>query len=127
MKTVHLTTAACLVLFVFISTCIAVTPDAFNSIVDLIQNGQYNSAFEKIKQIKKADPSDPEYFVLAINYYFIKCQNNYINLKSGIPTKDSVLVLSDTATGEPIGYIDDTTIFNSDTLQIGISILKEGL
>jgi tetratricopeptide (TPR) repeat protein len=99
----------------------------FNSIVDLMQKEKYKLAFDRIQKIKNVNPNDPEYFVLSINYYFLKSQTNYINLKSGTPTKDSVLMLTDTLTGEPVGYIDDTTVFDFDTLKLGISILKNGI
>lgn len=98
MNSKNILTTALAAFVLLASNSFAISEDAFKATIGLIQNKQFGEAFGKIEQVRQAEPNDPEYYVLAVNYYYMK------SISDG-----------------------DSTGFNRDTLNLGISILKQGL
>jgi tetratricopeptide (TPR) repeat protein len=110
------------------STCLGiVSPVQFQSIIDEISCDNFDSAYVHIGQLRKDNANDPEVFVLMANYYFAKSEHHYVTVQPGTPREDTTLVLFNPASGAPVGYLADTSLYDPDTLRCGLSALSKGL
>ena len=124
MKTIAFTIFA---LLLAVAAQAGVTEDQYNSIMELIQTKKYDSAFADIQEIKAADSTDPEYYSLSINYYYLKSYREWVEIVPDFPVGvDSALIVTD-STGQTVGYMQNHIGYDLDTLGVGVQILREGL
>lgn len=105
----------------------AMENESFEKAAGLIQSGNYAESFKMLSELKTTHSDDPEYYALIINYYFSKSMSDVIVLRSGKPTQDECLLIYDSTNSKPIGVIEENTIYNLDTLDVGIKEFEKGL
>lgn len=115
----------------FLLLCAATTVMAadralYDSTITALQQEDYAAARDMITRIHEADSTDPDYFVLSFNYYYMKADRGGVVIRQSEPTEDSALVLTDTA-GTVVGFMQDTSMFNLDTLARGTAMIAQGI
>jgi tetratricopeptide (TPR) repeat protein len=104
-----------------------ITEEQLARAMQLISDENYDSAFALIQEFKRANPEDPEYFVLSINYYFMKSQHCSIEIAPGEPKDNEPTLIIEDSVGATVAHLKDHTDYNLDTLNLGLEILRRGL
>ncbi|MEK7774997.1 MAG: hypothetical protein AAB305_03825, partial [Candidatus Zixiibacteriota bacterium] len=104
----------------------AVTQQQFDSTMTLIDSSQFTEALESIHALRKADSTDPEAYVLYVNFYYKKSMQSYLRIDRERFEGDQSISIFDSL-GDTVGYMGDYQGFNFDTLGIGTAILKQGI
>jgi tetratricopeptide (TPR) repeat protein len=100
----------------------------FDSILYLINSGQFDSAAVEIRQLRKEAPEDPEYYVLSYNYFVWRSMPDSAitsflasNGDSNLTARDSTILENMVHRGRRLESYD------IDSLEKGLQILRRGL
>ncbi len=105
----------------------AITPEKFESIMQLLDEKIFDSTFIIMKSFESQDVKDPEYYVVLINYYFMKSKHETITVNHGVPQPDDTTLMFEDSLGNVVGYLGSQVEYNFDTLNYGIQIFEDGL
>lgn len=73
-----------------------------------------------------ASPEDAELFIAYFNYYLKKSRTEVVSVDKTQKDKSS-FVISDTGTGEPVGYLNSYVKYNPEILQKGFGYLDRAI
>jgi hypothetical protein len=93
---------------------------------DAVTNNDSTGQIKVLNAWSAASPKDPELFIAFFNYYVRKSITESISL-DGTQKDKNLLVLNDTASGKPVGYLNASTNYKSDVLQKGFDYINQGI
>jgi tetratricopeptide (TPR) repeat protein len=73
-----------------------------------------------------ASPKDPELFIAQFNYYVRKSMAEVVSLDKNQKDNGS-LILTDTATGNPVAFLNSSVRYKSDVLQKSFDCIDQGI
>lgn len=92
----------------------------------LCQDDKRKEILPLLIQWEKDRPNDPEMFIAYFNYYLQESKQELIQLGNE-PGQGDNLILSDTATHEPVGYMYSTIHYNDTLFQRAQDYLIKGI
>ncbi len=109
------------------SNVAGVTRAKFDSTINCIQSEHYDSAWMLISQLELEEPVDPEYYVLAINYYYLKSVNEIVRVEQSPPQDGQRFMVATDSVNQSDAYMYSDIQIDFDTLRMGTAIMKRGL
>jgi tetratricopeptide (TPR) repeat protein len=91
---------------------------------DLVTADDTTGAEKLLKEWEKTTPKDPELFVAYFNYYVRKSRRDVVSMDTG---KSGSFIITDTATGKPVGSIGSSTVYDPIILQKGFDQINKGI
>ena len=93
---------------------------------DLVVKNDTTAQSKLLKDWEVAEPKNPELYIAYFNYYARKSMRELISLDDK-PKSEESLQLSDTATKNPVAYLNASINYRSDVLQKGFDYIDKGI
>lgn len=93
-----------IMLFVLSPISLAMDADLFQHQIDHIQAEEFETVEAFLDENREQYAQDPEYYVILLNYAFMKGHRNELVVEAGDPQEGDMAV-SDPKTGEVVGFI----------------------
>ncbi|MEQ9187140.1 MAG: hypothetical protein RLP15_05345 [Cryomorphaceae bacterium] len=101
--------------------------DDHQRIFDQLSNdGKWESIPNVLTSWESSSPTDAQLFVAKFNYYFHESRKEVVQMVTEEP-EGEYLVVKDTATGEPVGYMHSTLAYDDSIFNLAIEAINEGL
>lgn len=98
-------------LLLFVPFCFSMEASLFKSNIDDLNAGKLESVGHFLQEQEKTYVSDPEYYVILLNYSLLKSQNTSVVVAQGKP-EESDLALRKKGTDEVVGFMGERTSFD---------------
>lgn len=94
--------------------------------LDLLNNNKLSELKIHLEKWEKKEPTNPEMFIGYFNYYIRKGSKSGVSIDK-YPKGEKQLAITDPKTGEIIGYMNDSTIYNYEDIKQALIYINKGL
>jgi tetratricopeptide (TPR) repeat protein len=109
-----------------LSTILAVCQDYAGQFESLLSGNDTSAQGKVLTEWAKASPKDPELFIAYFNFYVRKSMSEVVSLDNTQKNYDA-LALNDTATGNPVAFLNSSKKYKPEVLQTGFHYINQGI
>lgn len=112
-------------LIIAFSACFAQETAYYTQAVSLLHQGNTDSLKVHMQAWEQAEPNNAEIYALWLNYYYMTAGKEIVKFQEEEPLETSLAIVD--STGNTVGYMVSTVVYNEETLQKGYDKIDEGI
>lgn len=112
-------------LFIVMSACFAQESAYYAKAANLLRQGNTDSLKVHMQAWEQAEPNNAEIYALWLNYYYMTAGKEMVKFQEEEPLETSLAIVD--STGNTVGYIVSSVVYDKETLQKGYDKIDEGI
>ena len=112
-------------LIIAFSACFAQETTYYTQAVSLLHQGNTDSLKVHMQAWEQVEPNNAEIYALWLNYYYMTAGKEMVKFQEEEPLETSLAIVD--STGNTVGYMVSTVVYNEETLQKGYDKIDEGI
>jgi len=94
---------------------------------NLFNEKEYNKILDHLQLWQKNEPNNPEMFIAYFNYFIYRNKFSGISIDKEKKGTEPTLAITDQQSGEIVGYMNDSTQYDTDDVLTAVEYLNKGL
>ncbi|MDR0456569.1 MAG: hypothetical protein LBH20_07815 [Treponema sp.] len=93
----------------------------------LLNDKKYDELYDHLQMWETKEPENPEIYIAYFNYYIHKDRFSGVSIDMERKGDGPTLQMNDPKTGEIVGYLNDSVVYNNNDIIIAVEYLDKGL